>query len=323
MTNPTFFDLFKTHWAQDGSVDGFSLPQYKTGWSFIGSTPPSVEEFNAWGQLLDQKANWLYGQLKTAADSGGVALGADDLGSLQQVLAKGGSGRLLRTLVYTRVGGAQMVSIDGGTPTPVGASNFIPLDGTATAEIEVLGGGGAGGGAPVTNAVQVGVGAGGNAGGYAVGRFTAAQIGAALAIAVGAGGASVAGGRGDPGAASSAGGLIRAEGGAGGGALGPSGADLTTGNGHAGALTSGGNIVAMRGGVATIAFISAFGIGWGGQGANSFYGAGAGSVNGTSAGADATGSGAGGSGAYAGRNNPTARAGGVGSPGIVIIRERA
>jgi len=46
---------------------------------------------------------------------------------------------LLRTTIYTRVGGVQMVSVDGGAPTSTGATTFTKQAATAFADIEVQG----------------------------------------------------------------------------------------------------------------------------------------------------------------------------------------
>lgn len=88
MSAVNFFDSFLYKWAQTGSVVTLQDDQYKVGWSFIGSVPPSVEQFNAWGQLSDEKHNWLFGQLKTAADEKGVTLTGASLGGLLQILNK-------------------------------------------------------------------------------------------------------------------------------------------------------------------------------------------------------------------------------------------
>jgi len=69
MADPTFFDLFETPWAEAGTVDVMTLPQYRTGWAFIGSLPPTVEQFNKVQQLTDEKLGWLFKQISTVANS--------------------------------------------------------------------------------------------------------------------------------------------------------------------------------------------------------------------------------------------------------------
>lgn len=82
-----FFSAFQYKWAQTGSLFAMDDAQYKLGWAFIGSTPPSVEQFNRAQQVLDEKSNWLYGQLATVAAARGVTISGASLTGLQEVLA--------------------------------------------------------------------------------------------------------------------------------------------------------------------------------------------------------------------------------------------
>lgn len=87
MATVTFFDAFQYKWAQTGDIFAWDDTQYRLGWATVGSTPPSVEQFNRVHQVADEKANWLYGQLATVATAKGVTLAAGDLTGLSQVLA--------------------------------------------------------------------------------------------------------------------------------------------------------------------------------------------------------------------------------------------
>jgi len=82
-----FYSSFEYKWGQTGGVIDFQDDQYKIGWAFIGSTPPSVEQFNKLQQLNDEKFSWLWGQFKAAADARKVVLGADDSLGLNKILA--------------------------------------------------------------------------------------------------------------------------------------------------------------------------------------------------------------------------------------------
>lgn len=89
MADPTFFDLFKATWAQSGLTEGITELQYKTGWAFIGSVPPSVEQFNKVQQTTDERLAWLYQQLDGLAAVTGrplTAAGSDALSYAQQNL---------------------------------------------------------------------------------------------------------------------------------------------------------------------------------------------------------------------------------------------
>ncbi|MCD0496947.1 hypothetical protein LP085_08825 [Achromobacter sp. MY14] len=89
MADPTFFELFKSTWAQNGLTEGITDLQYKTGWAYIGSVPPSVEQFNKVQQVTDERLAWLYQQLEGLAAVTGrplVATSSDALSYAQQNL---------------------------------------------------------------------------------------------------------------------------------------------------------------------------------------------------------------------------------------------
>ncbi|CAG9173032.1 hypothetical protein CURE108131_21075 [Cupriavidus respiraculi] len=80
MADVNFFDDFERVWGTNGDVEAIDQNQYDQGWAFIGATPPSVEQFNKVQQVSDQKAAWLFAQMKTLAQQGGYELSsaADD-----------------------------------------------------------------------------------------------------------------------------------------------------------------------------------------------------------------------------------------------------
>lgn len=60
---------FSKVWASNSPLPEytFSDADYVTGWDFVGSAPPTKNEFDAWFKMVDTKLNWLYGQLQTTA----------------------------------------------------------------------------------------------------------------------------------------------------------------------------------------------------------------------------------------------------------------
>lgn len=60
---------FSKIWASNSPLPEytFSDADYLTGWDFVGSAPPTKNEFDAWFKLVDEKLNWLYGQLQDTA----------------------------------------------------------------------------------------------------------------------------------------------------------------------------------------------------------------------------------------------------------------
>ena len=120
-----FFSAFQYKWAQTGTVFAWDDAQYKLGWATIGSTPPSVEQFNRAQQVLDEKSNWLYGQLATVAAARGVTLTGASLTGLQQVLAAYGQA----TTTSTTPGAWMQVGAFGlGSAAPHASSYGYPSD---------------------------------------------------------------------------------------------------------------------------------------------------------------------------------------------------
>lgn len=63
MAEVTVPNAFGYKWGENGTVDAMDDSQYKTGWAFIGTTPPSVEQFNKVLQTIDEKANYINSRL--------------------------------------------------------------------------------------------------------------------------------------------------------------------------------------------------------------------------------------------------------------------
>ena len=60
---------FSKIWASNSPLPAYTFTDadYLTGWDFVGSAPPTKNEFDAWFKLVDTKLNWLYGQLQDTA----------------------------------------------------------------------------------------------------------------------------------------------------------------------------------------------------------------------------------------------------------------
>ena len=60
---------FSKIWASNSPLPEytFSDAAYLTGWDFVGSAPPTKNEFDAWFKMVDEKLNYLYGQLQDTA----------------------------------------------------------------------------------------------------------------------------------------------------------------------------------------------------------------------------------------------------------------
>lgn len=65
MATPDFSKI----WASNSPLPAYTFTDadYLTGWDFVGSAPPTKNEFDAWFKLVDEKLKYLYGQLQDTA----------------------------------------------------------------------------------------------------------------------------------------------------------------------------------------------------------------------------------------------------------------
>lgn len=132
MADPTFFELFKATWAQNGLTEGITDLQYKTGWAYIGSVPPSVEQFNKVQQTTDERLAWLYKQLEGLAAVTGqplVATSTDALSYAQQNL--NATNLKAGTVPVARLSGTA-ASLTAGAATKLATARTIATTGDAT-----------------------------------------------------------------------------------------------------------------------------------------------------------------------------------------------
>jgi len=232
-------------------------------------------------------------------------------------------GRLLRTLVYSRIAGVQNVSINGGAPSTTGAATYTPSAAAAFALVESVGGGGGGGGAANPTAGLVSIGAPGTSGTYGKAYFSASTLGASQAVVVGAGGTGGAGVAGGTGGSTSLGALLVCPGGPAGTVLNSQSAPLVLGGAGAAAAT-GANLYTSIGGVGlfTTAITATVSAMWGGSGGGNVFGPGAPQAAGNTNGTSATAPGTGGAGVALVNGGGTGT-GGAGASGMVVIYEYA
>jgi hypothetical protein len=184
--------------------------------------------------------------------------------------------------------------------------------------VRVVGGGASGGGAEITGAGVVSVGSGGSAGGYSESFITdIAGLTASVTVTRGAAGVGVVGASGAAGGSSSFGAIVTANG----GNAGPLRAATAPATLIIGAVASS----AGTGQVATGGEAGAIGVGLtttfnnGGNGGSSVFGGGGAGTTFNQNGQNATGFGSAGGGGANAQNQATARSGGNGANGIVIV----
>ncbi len=217
-----------------------------------------------------------------------------------------------------RLLGLLVVTASGSVSLPAGTNSII---------VEGVGGGGGGGAAAATGAGEWAAGGGGGGGAWGKVRVTTGLT--ALVATIGAAGAGgvdgVAAGAGSAGGNTSlvgTFGTILFPGGSGGPGSPAYTPPVSVGGGGAGALAtqSGGTTIFLSTGDpgGTSAGFTA-GNGYSGAGSNSPYGAGAGETGTSSDGGDASGYGTGGGGGLNVQSQVTARTGGDGRPGFLLI----
>lgn len=233
----------------------------------------------------------------------------------------GASSQAAFSLVPTGFGVAQQVLTVSGTYTPTAT--------LAYADIECFGAGGGGAGCPAGSSTTIAVGGAGGAGGYSRRLVSAATVGASQSYTIGAGGAAGAAtssGTGGTGGTTSMGALISSTGGVG-GATSADGAALVNAGGAGGVGSTGDfNTNGDPGGSGHGIFSSsslAFVLG--GNPGVGYYGAcplqvGSGATTSSANGNSASDYAAGGGGAYS-CDSGSARTGGAGGPGVIIVTE--
>jgi hypothetical protein len=308
-----------------GSAPGFSTATY-----------PSAITAN---QLLYSSATDTIVGLAT--DQDGVLITAHTTGA-PSILANGTAGYVL-----TAQSGAPPAWVAGSVGSltisiqlQTSSGTYTPTAGMVYCKVEIIGGGGGGGACDVGSggSITASVGGGGASGGYAVGWYSAATIGASQSFTIGAGGAggTYPAGTGSTGGTTDLGSFIDAAGGTGG----AGGTDTGSGGGICaqGGTPSGGsggsiNYPGNGGGAGQFSLAGIAASVAGGVGAASFFGGGGRSLVGntvsSSTGITVTGSagyfyGAGGTGSgniSTATSQPAGAAGGQGSGGLIMITE--
>lgn len=140
MADTNFFELFTVTWAQSGIAEGISDVQYKTGWAYIGSLPPTVEQFNKVQQLTDEKLGWVYRQLAAVAVLTGRPLSAAGDDTISYALQNLNAANLASgTVPVARLAGTA-ASLTSGAATKLATVRNFLIEGGATAAAQVFDG---------------------------------------------------------------------------------------------------------------------------------------------------------------------------------------
>ena len=120
---------FSKVWASNSPLPEytFSDADYLTGWDFVGSAPPTKNEFDAWFKLVDTKLNWLYGQLQDTASKlypvGSVYI---SFNSADPSTLFGGTWQRLKDTFLLANGDSYAPNTTGGSATKTIGVNNLP-----------------------------------------------------------------------------------------------------------------------------------------------------------------------------------------------------
>jgi hypothetical protein len=295
-----------------------------------GGVPPYMQDMNGVLNIITAWLRWYQAGGPIAYDATfQAAIGGYPNGA--RVLSATVTGRVWQSTIDNNTsnpdtGGAGWTIDNSGrlinvrTYLTAGVYTYSSSVGTTFIIATIVGGGGAGGGAGVGISGFYAVGSGGASGSAASSLLRSGF--SAVTIIVGAGGAPIIGGQGNPGGTSSFGSLMSAPGGGGGPTFAmPSGQVGYASQGLPGNVAVGGNIFNSAGQPGPNGLLQGMGP-MSGQGAPSIFGGGA--LNSSAQfGNNAVSPGSGGSGAGATTDIPGPAPGGAGHDGAVVIQEYA
>lgn len=128
---------FSKVWASNSPLPEytFSDADYVTGWDFVGSAPPTKNEFDAWFRMVDEKLNYLYSQLQDTASKlypvGSVYI---SFNSADPSTLFGGTWQRLKDTFLLASGDAYAAGSTGGSATKtIGVTNMPPHNHTVNA----------------------------------------------------------------------------------------------------------------------------------------------------------------------------------------------
>lgn len=120
---------FSKVWASNSPLPEytFSDTDYLTGWDFVGSAPPTKNEFDAWFRLVDTKLKWLYDQMQATASKlypvGSVYI---SFNSADPSTLFGGTWQRLKDTFLLANGDSYAPNTSGGSATKTIGMNNLP-----------------------------------------------------------------------------------------------------------------------------------------------------------------------------------------------------
>lgn len=120
---------FSKVWASNSPLPAYTFTDadYLTGWDFVGSAPPTKNEFDAWFKMVDTKLKWLYDQMQATASKlypvGSVYI---SFNSADPSTLFGGTWSRLKDTFLLASGDTYAANTTGGSATKTISVNNMP-----------------------------------------------------------------------------------------------------------------------------------------------------------------------------------------------------
>lgn len=120
---------FSKIWASASPLPAYTFTDedYTTGWDFVGSAPPTKNQFDAWFRYVDERLKWLYDQMQATASKlypvGSVYI---SFNSTNPQTLFGGTWVRLKDRFLLASGDTYAANTTGGSATKTIAVNNMP-----------------------------------------------------------------------------------------------------------------------------------------------------------------------------------------------------
>lgn len=120
---------FSKIWASASPLPAYTFTDedYTTGWDFVGSAPPTKNQFDAWFRYVDERLKWLYDQMEATASKlypvGSVYI---SFNSTNPQTLFGGTWVRLKDRFLLASGDTYAANTTGGSATKTIAVNNMP-----------------------------------------------------------------------------------------------------------------------------------------------------------------------------------------------------
>ena len=120
---------FSKIWATNSPLPEYTFADadYLDGWDFVGSAPPTKNQFDAWFKLTDEKLQWLYNQLQNTVSAvypvGAVYI---SFNNTDPSLLFGGTWQRIKDTFLLANGDTYAANTTGGSATKTITVNNLP-----------------------------------------------------------------------------------------------------------------------------------------------------------------------------------------------------